>query len=48
MRQVRTAIAEAAAVRGMKVSAVEAEVRQAIDSGAAKAIGVAPGGEAVF
>jgi len=48
MRQVRTAIAEAAAVRGMRVAEVEAEVRQAIDSGAAKAIGVAPGGEAVF
>jgi len=48
MRQVRTAIAEAAAVRGMRVAEVEAEVRQAIDGGAAKAIGVAPGGEAVF
>lgn len=48
MRQVRTAIAEAAAVRGMRVAEVEAEVRGAIDSGAVKAIGVAPSGEAVF
>jgi len=48
MRQVRTAVAEAAAVRGMPVAEVEAEVRQAVDSGVAKAIGVAPTGEAVF
>ncbi len=49
MRQFRTAVAEAAAVRGMKVADVDAEVRRAIDSGAVKAIGVAPGtGEAVF
>lgn len=48
MRQVRTAIAEAAAVRGMTVAGVEGEISRALTSGAVKAIGVAPTGEAVF
>lgn len=48
MRQVRTAIAEAAAVRGRTVEGVEQEIGRALTSGAVKAIGVASSGEAVF
>jgi conjugative relaxase-like TrwC/TraI family protein len=48
MRQFRTAVAEAAAVRGMTVAVVDAEVRRALGTGAVKAIGVAPTGEAVL
>ncbi|WP_424138835.1 MobF family relaxase [Roseomonas chloroacetimidivorans] len=47
-RQFRTAIAEAAAVRGMSIPDVEGEVQRALQTGMVKAIGASPKGEPVL
>ncbi len=48
LRQLRTAIAEAAVPRGLSVAEIEAEIQRTLSSGLAKAIGTGPRGEPIL